>query len=154
MKELAPCTSCKIKPLHTREQWEPGTKRSTRRQQCRREHSLFILIDSGSLETIPCNATPMQDRKAINTRFSLRGGKQQARCLLLTCFPLLTSNLELPGTRRLHSTCRSVIHIIRASWQLSGRSRSGADFGCALFSFYLLTVLQFLFIIITPSLEG
>lgn len=141
MKELAPCTSCKIKPLHTREQWEPGTKRSARRQQCRRVHSLFILIDSGSLETIPCNATPMQDRKAINTRFSLCGGKQRARCLLLTCFPLLTSNLELPGTRRLHSTCRSVIHIIKSTVAAIRQEQEQicGDFGCGLFSFHLLT---------------
>lgn len=31
------------------------------------EHSLFMVIDSGSLETAPCNATPIQDRKMINT---------------------------------------------------------------------------------------
>lgn len=54
-------------------------------------HSLFILIDSGSLETIPCNAKPVQDRKAMNTCANHLHCEHCRRIFLFSWFCLLTS---------------------------------------------------------------
>lgn len=41
-------------------------------------HSLLMLIDSGSLETVPCNATPILDRRMINTQLTASRNTKQA----------------------------------------------------------------------------